>query len=86
MGVLHNLVIDYIALMKKISRVNKLIQKMESFCKIRRKSKMKILSIKASTFPLITLVISRIKFINDTLSSSRAIMSLNYRLIKLYTI
>ena len=60
----------------------KLVQKMESFCKMCRNAKMKILSIKASTFHLISLDIPRIKFIDDTSSNTRAIMTLNYRLAK----
>ena len=56
---------------------------MESFCKMCRNAKMKILSIKASTFHIISLDIPLIKFIDDTSSNTRAIMTLNYRLAKL---
>ena len=57
---------------------------MESFCKMCRNAKMKILSIKASTFHIISLDIPRIKFIDDTSRNNRAIMTLNFRLAKVY--
>ena len=55
---------------------------MESFCKMCRNAKMKILSIKASIFYLSFLNIPRTKFIDDTSSNTRAIITLNYRLAK----
>ena len=70
--------------MERIPRTNRLVWKMESFCKICWNAKIKILSIKASTFHLISLDIQRIKFIDDTSSNARAIMTLNYRQVKVY--
>ena len=57
---------------------------MESSCKMCRNSKMKILSIEASTLHLTSLDILRMKFINDTSRNARAIMTLNYRLAYVY--
>ena len=78
------MVIYYTFLMERILRTNKLVRKMESFCKMCRNAKMKILSIKISTFQLISLDILRIKFTDDTSSNNNAIMTLNYRLAKVY--
>ena len=78
------MVIHYTFLMERIPRTNRLVWKMESFCKICWNAKIKILSIKASTFHLISLDIQRIKFIDDTSSNARAIMTLNYRQVKVY--
>ena len=48
---------------------------------------MKILSIKTFTFHLICSEIPRIKFIDDdTLSDTKAIMTFNFRLAKLYIV
>ena len=57
---------------------------MGSFCKMFRNAKLKILSIKASIFHIISLDIPRIKFIDDMSSNTRAIITLNYRLTKVY--
>ena len=57
---------------------------MENFCEMCKNAKLKILSIKASTFHLISLNIPSIKFIDDTLSNTRAILILKYRLAKVY--
>ena len=57
---------------------------MENFCEMCKNAKLKKLSIKASTFHLISLNIQRIKFIDDTLSHTRAIVTLKYRLAKVY--
>ena len=57
---------------------------MENFCEMCKNAKLKKLSIKASTFHLIPLNILKIKFIDDTLSNTRAIMTLQYRLAKVY--
>ena len=57
---------------------------MENFCEMCKNAKLKKLSIKASTFHLIRLNIPKIKFIDDTLSNTRAIMTLKYRLAKVY--
>ena len=78
------MVIHYTFLMERIPRTNKLARKMESFCKMCRNAKTKILSIKISTFQLISLDILRIKFTDDTSSNNNAIMTLNYWLAKVY--
>ena len=57
---------------------------MENFCEMCKNAKLKKLSIKASTFHLIRLNIPKIKLIDDTLSNTRAIMTLKYRLAKVY--
>ena len=59
-------------------------ERMESFCKVCSNAKMKISFIKASTFHLIFLDIPRNKFIDYTLSNTRSIMTLNYRLAKVH--
>ena len=77
-------VIHYTSLMERIPCTNKLVRKMESFWKMCRNAKMKILSIKASAFHWVSLGIPRIMFMTDTLNNIGPIMALNYRLAKVY--
>ena len=60
------MVINYNSLIESVPRLNKLVRKMKSFCKMLRKAKLKILSIKASIFHLILMDMPSIKFMNDT--------------------
>ena len=75
-------VIRYTSLMERIPNANELVRKMKRFYKMCRNAQMKILSVKVSTFLLITIDIPRINFITDSSVRARAIMILNYRLDK----